>query len=321
VYCFTRRYGWLLPVLGLLAVLGGCQKPEARLLFHAGAGVRAALDDLVARFHEQNPGVRVDLSYKGSGYFIADVKASQTGDLYMPGEEPYLLQAVDAGYVTKYDPKRDIAAYFVTVIITPRGNPKGVTRVADFARPGLRIGLGDPEACAIGIWHEKIFKKAGIWEQVRQNATLSAKCIPELGNATQLGAIDATIVWASTAVVYLRDVEIYPGEPEYRGIVRLPIASLKFSKHPKLANELKKFILSDEAKKVFHSHALLTEPGPADADGFCADGGQATDQDLRYLVEAARVAKDPSLPVNEETCGHLVAEVRRQRAAVGGPKP
>ena len=39
--------------------------------------------------------------------------------------EPYLLQAVERGYITDYDPERDIAAYFVTVIMTPRGNPKG----------------------------------------------------------------------------------------------------------------------------------------------------------------------------------------------------
>jgi hypothetical protein len=33
----------------------------------------------------------VDFSYKGSGYFIADISASRMGDLYMPGEEYYLV--------------------------------------------------------------------------------------------------------------------------------------------------------------------------------------------------------------------------------------
>jgi len=320
-----RRPRVLLHTAALLAVsavtlLGGCRNPQTRLLFHAGAGVRGGLDEIGTLYQERYPDVRVDFSYKGSGYFLADIQASERGDLYMPGEEPYLLQAVERGYITDYDPERDIAAYFVTVIMTPRGNPKGVKRVEEFARPGLRVGLGDPEACAIGIWHEKIFKRAGIWEEVRRNATLAAKCIPELGNAVQLGAVDATIVWASTAILYLRDSEIIPMEPRYRGIIRLPVATLKFSQNPEAARALKEFVLSDEGKRIFRSHALLTKPGLVDAEGFCADGGRASDPDLQCLVRAAEVAKDDSIPATEESCGHLVKEVQRQRAAVRGAR-
>jgi len=204
----------------------------------------------------------------------------------LPGEEFYLLQAVERGFIADYDPRRDIAAHFVTVIITPRGNPKNIRKVEDFARPGVRVGLGNPKACAIGIWHEKTFKRAGIWEAVRKNAVMQAKCIPELGNATQHKLIDGTIVWATTAVLYLRDVEIIPLEPKYRGVVRLPVAILKFAKHRREAQMLKDLILSDEGKEIFLSHAYAVGRIPTDADGFVADGGKSTDQLMRWLVNA-----------------------------------
>lgn len=283
------------------------------MLFHAGAGQRSSLDEIATVFSARHPGTRIDFSYKGSGYFIADIAASKLGDLYMPGEEYYLLQAVERGFITDYSPSTDIAAHFITVIITPKGNPQGVRTIADFARPGLRIGLADPEAAAIGLWQEKTFKRAGIWEQVKKNATMFAKCIPELGNATQLGAVDATIVWATTAVLYLKDIEIVPIEPAYRGLIRLPAAVLAFSKQPELARRLKAFILSEEGREIFHSHAYGIEVGPLDVDGFSADDGQATAEDMRWLVEAARVAKDPAIPVSQATVGHLVKEVTRQR--------
>jgi molybdate transport system substrate-binding protein len=177
----------------------------------------------------------------------------------------------------------------------------------------LHIGLADPEAAAIGYWQEKTFKRAGLWDQVRKNATMFAKCIPELGNATQLGALDATIVWATTAVLYLKDIEIVPIEPKYRGLIRLPVAVLKFSKQPELARQLKSFILSEEGREIFHSHAYGLAVGPRDAEGFSADDGQATAEDMKWLVEAARVAKDPTIPVSHATVGHLVKEVVRQR--------
>jgi len=285
---------------------------EKSLLFHAGLGQRGALNEIKGIFEEENPDIKVNFSYKGSGYFIADITRSKQGDLFMPGEEFYLMQAVERGFLTDYDPTTDIPAYFVTVIITPKGNPKNITKIEDFAKPGVRVGLGNPKSCAIGIWDEKTFKKAGIWNEVKENATMSAKCIPELGNATQHRAIDATIVWATTAVLYLRDVEIIPIEQKYRGIIRLPVGVLKFARYRDEAQKLMDYILSEQGRSIFHKHAYAVNSViPVDNQGFCLDG--TTDQDMEYLVNAAKAVKDESFPVTEETVGDLIEEVLRQR--------
>jgi len=285
---------------------------EKSLLFHAGLGQRMALNEIKEVFEKRYPDTKVNFSYKGSGYFIADITRSEQGDLFMPGEEFYLLQAVERGFLTDYNPKTDVPAYFVTVIITPKGNPKNIKAIEDFAKPGIRVGLGNPKSCAIGIWHEKTFKKAGIWEKVKANATLSAKCIPELGNATQHKAIDGTIVWATTAVLYLRDVDIIPIEYRYRGIIRLPVGVLKFARYREEAQKLMDFILSEEGRGIFQKHAYAVNPGiPIGKEGFCLDG--TTDKFMEYLVNAAKAVKDESFPVTKETVGDLAEEVLRQR--------
>jgi molybdate transport system substrate-binding protein len=314
--CSRRsRALYLAPVLAAILVMGlcGCGEPKKVLLFHAGIGQRSSLDEIQALFQQRHPEVAVNFAYKGSGYFIADIARSQEGDLYMPGEEFYLLQAVERGFITDYRPERDIAAYFVTVIITPRGNPKGIQKVEDFAKPGIRVGLGNPKSCAIGLWHEKTFQKAGLWDAVQKNASFSAKCIPELGNAAQHNLIDATIVWATTAVLYLRDVEIIPLEPKYRGVVRLPVALLKFARHPTEAQALKDLILSDEGEEIFLSHAYAIGSIPRDGEGFEADAGQATEKLMGWLVNAARALKDEAFVADATSVGPLIKEVRRQR--------
>ena len=288
---------------------------EKSILFHAGLGQRSSLNDIKKVFEKRNPDIKVNFSYKGSGYFIADITRSKQGDLFMPGEEFYLMQAVERGFLTDYDPKTDIPAYFVTVIITPKGNPKNIKTIEDFARPGVRVGLGNPRSCAIGIWHQKTFEKAGIWDKVKENATMSAKCIPELGNATQHRAIDATIVWGTTAVLYLRDVEIIPIEQKYRGIIRLPVGVLKFARYREEAQKLMDFILSEEGRAIFHKHAYAVNPViPVDKQSFCLDG--ITDQDMGYLVNAAKAVKDDSFPVTKETVGDLTEEVIRQKKTI-----
>jgi molybdate transport system substrate-binding protein len=302
----------ILPVILVVAFLG-CGEDKKRMLFHAGVGQRSSLNEVKEVFENIHPEVEINFSYKGSGYFIADIERSKEGDLYMPGEEFYLLQAVQRGYITDYNPQTDIAAYFMVVIVTPRGNPKNIQRIEDFARPGVRVSLGNPKACAIGIWDERIFKKAGIWEEVKANQVHEAKCIAEAATAPQHKVVDAALVWSSTAVLYLRDLEIIPIEPQYRGFVRLPVAVLKFARYPKLAQEVKDFILSENGAAIFRSHAYVTDPGPLDEEGFCTDGGEASADDCRWLVQAAKVCKDETIAVNVETCGHLVKEVIRQR--------
>ena len=302
-------------VITSLFLLTRAYGEEKELLFHAGLGQRGALNEIKGIFEKKHPEIKVNFSYKGSGYFIADITRSKQGDLFMPGEEFYLMQAVERGFLTDYNPKTDIPAYFVTVIITPKGNPKNITKIEDFAKPGVRVGLGNPRSCAIGIWHQKTFKKAGIWDKVKENATLSAKCIPELGNAAQHRAIDATIVWGTTAVLYLRDVEIIPIEHKYRGIIRLPVGVLKFARHKKAAHELMDYILSDEGRAIFHKHAYAINPViPVDEQSFCLDG--TTDQDMTYLVNAARAVKSETFPVTKETVGDLTEEVLRQKKTI-----
>lgn len=292
--------------------ISACWQDDA-LLFHAGVGQRSSLLDIEEVFAKRNPELRVNYCFKGSGYFIADIERSHKGDLYLPGEEFYMLQALERGHILDYDPKNDIAAHFMVVIATPRGNPKKIKSLKDFAREDVKIGLGNPKACAIGIWDQKTFERAGIWKEVQRNSIQSAKCIAEKLTAVQNKVVDATLIWSSTAVLALRDIEIIPIEPRCRGFVRLPVAVVKYSKRVELAKKLKDFILSKEGAEIFESHAYVCNPGPLDERGFCLDGGEASDDDCRYLVNAAKAVKDSSLPLTKEFLGPLIGEVQRQR--------
>ena len=312
----VNNYRWGFNIfLCLLLSTVQCSR-EKTMLFHAGVGQRSSLTDIQRQFRKRYPQVRVNFSFKGSGYFLADISRSREGDLYMPGEEFYLLQAAERGFIADYDPDHDIAAYFITVILTPRGNPQQIERIEDFARPGVRVGLGNPKACAIGIAHKKVFEKAGIWEAVQKNATMSAKCIPELGNAAQHNLIDATIVWATTAVLYLRDCEIIPLPHPYRGVIRLPVARLSFAKYPHEAELLKQFILSDQGQEAFLSHAYAVGPIKHDKKGFLTAEDTSTDQLMQWLTNAAAIVKDPARKASPEEVGRLLGEVIRQQKTI-----
>jgi len=303
----TEKNIVMLPVVVTLFMLFSLhdalgERPK-HLLFQAGTGHRSAPEAIADAFEKRHPDLKVDFSYNRSGYFLEDMASSRKGDLYMPGEEFYFLQAQKRGFIAEYHPETDIPAYFIPVIVTPRGNPKNIHSIADFANPGIRVGLGDSiNACSIGRWHKIIFTKAGIWDNVRKNAAMRAVCISELCNACCQKEIDAAIVWSSAAMLFLKDIAIVPLEPHYREIIRIPVAVLTFSKYPKEAKAFKEFILSDKGKTIFHNHAYCIDP-------------DKVDDAIKWLAGASRAVEDPSIPVTEETVGPFVERVKRLRAA------
>ena len=159
-----------------------------------------------------------------------------------------------------------MVAYFNTVIMTPKNNEKNVCCIGDFTKPSVRVGVGDPKACACGIWHEKIFKKAGIWDKVNKNITMKAFCIPELGNAMKLNHIDATIVWGAVALLYKENVDVYPLDKEYRGIIPIPLGILSFSRNKESAHKFIDFCKSDKGRQIFRKHAFTVDTSQVDSD-------------------------------------------------------
>ncbi len=246
-----------------LFVLFGCgnKSKNNTLLLHAGAGIATALSEIEEAF-EKDKGVMLDISYKGSGYALADISMSKEGDLFMPGEEFYLNQAKKRGFIAS----SDVVAYFIPVIMTSRRNEEKVYNVHDFSKPGLRVGLGDPKACACGIWHEKVFKKAGIWDNVNRNITMKAFCIPELGNAMKLNHIDATIVWSAVALAYKEEIDVHPVDKEYRNVIPIPLGILSFSRNKESARMFVDYCKSDTCRQIFQKHAFTVDPSNVDSD-------------------------------------------------------
>ena len=223
--------------------------PQVRLLAHAGAGIQPPLDELGKMF-EKKTGVRIDYSYKGSGCLLPDICVSEKGDLYIPGELFYMKQATDRRIITKSKP----VAQMTTVIIAQPGNPKKIASLSDMAKPGMRVGLGDATAIAIGRVSRTVLDKAKLRKQVEKNVVMSCMNVVELGNAVKLGHLDAAIVWDGTAALYKGYVTTVAIPAKYSQTSTIPVGVLKYSKHPKEAAQFMDFLASKEAAPVFEKH-------------------------------------------------------------------
>ena len=219
------------------------------LMVHAGAGIRPPLDDLGKMFEEKT-GTRVDYNYKGSGCLLADICFSKKGDAYIPGELFYIEQAEKRGFIAK----SRVVAKMGTVLIVQKGNPKNIRGLKDLTRPNLRLGLGDPQAVAVGRAANECLVKAGVLKDVRKNVVMQALNVVELGIGVKLKHLDAAIVWDATAHMFGDDVQMLEIAEQWRADCPISVAVLKFSSNQRESERFMDFLATEEAARVFLAH-------------------------------------------------------------------
>ena len=240
-----------------LAAPGHGATPKTKLLVHAGAGIRPALDEAGAAFEKQT-GIQVEYNYKGSGCLLPDVLMSEQGDVYLPGEIYYMKQAVDRKIVK---PNYKVVATMSTMLIVPVDNPKHIHTVQDLAKPGVQVGLGDIKAVAVGRAAKEVLTKAGVWDKVQKNVTMMGQNVSELGNAVKLGQLDGSIVWNATCSLYTaREVTRIAIPAKYSVTVPVPVGVVKFSKHGAEAQRYLDFLASPAGKAIFVKHGFGPPP-------------------------------------------------------------
>jgi molybdate transport system substrate-binding protein len=230
----------------------GTGKP---LFLYCGAGIRVPVEEINRLFTEQT-GIRVEPTFTGSGCLLAQIEIADKGDLFMPGEDWFMKQAQERGRIIECQK----VAYFVPVLMVQRHNPQGIRDVQDLLRPGLRVGVGEPRACAIGHFTVKLLQARGIpWEEFSPHVTTYYATAPELGNAIKLKAVDACVQWDSIAALYLDDADIVPLAIDEKTCSAIMLGVLKTAVDPEAAMRYLHFVASHEGEGVFRKHHFTVD--------------------------------------------------------------
>ena len=228
--------------------------PES-LLVYCGAGMKKPMDELGPLF-ERKYGVKVTYNYAGSGHLLNQMELAQQGDVYQPGSTYYFDIAKEKGLID-YEKR---VAYHVPVIAVPKGNPANITCPDDLAKPGVKVALGDPKACAIGKLGYEILEKNGIKDAVDDNVVARGATVNALIVYVSRGDVDAAITWEETVLFAPDETDIIE-IPEEENIIKIiPIGTLTFSENKESARKFVDFITSDEGKAIYEKYGFTPYP-------------------------------------------------------------
>ena len=243
-----------------LMAIGGCgeSKPEATnptiqseketdksLMVYSGAGLRKPMDQIGQAF-EKKTGVKINYNYAGSAQLLGQIELTKEGDVFVSGS----LNDMEIAQQKEFTQEYHNVVYHIPVIGVPKGNPAGITCLADMAKPGVKLILGDAQSNAIGKKGTKIFAKNQL--ELENNIVARTATVNEIVTHLTMKQGDAGLIWEDNGYG-AKDIEIITIPEEQNMIDIVPISQLSFSQQPDLAQQFVDFVISEEGLAIFEN--------------------------------------------------------------------
>jgi len=222
------------------------------------AGLVKVTNDLKTEFEKENPGVTVNVKNGGSGELFGILETQKNADIFLPGDYKYMQDAVDKGYIQN-DTVKNVTKN-IPAIAVQKGNPKNITSIADLAKPGVKVALGDPSGPAIGKTSEKLLNKSGVNDTVQDNVIVKTTTVNQLLTYLVTGQADAVIIWQDMATWSEAQGKIDIIEiPQDQNIIStVPIAVTVYTKDKSLAKKFEDFVTSPKGKAIWEKWGYET---------------------------------------------------------------
>ncbi|HET9185210.1 MAG TPA: molybdate ABC transporter substrate-binding protein [Solirubrobacterales bacterium] len=210
----------------LTLVLGGCGgggSDEATLTVLGAASLTEAL----GRYGTSFPGAAVRSSFAGSDQLAAQIKQGAKADVFASADTYYPAALHREGLVGR----PVVFARNRLVVVVPKGSD--VSSLADLARPGTKIVVGDPNV-PVGDYTYEVLERlpAGEREAILANVRSEEPEVTAVLAKVADGAADAGFVYATDAKTVAGEVKTVAVPPRLQPDVRYAAAVLADSRHP-----------------------------------------------------------------------------------------
>jgi len=268
---------YLIMTVFSLTLIGNLQAAEKRITAFCGSASKPAMEEAATVFEEKT-GIKVDLHFSGSGTMLSQMKMSRRGDLYIPGSPDYMVKAERDGVV---DPRTvKIIAYLVIAIDVQPGNPRNIRTLSDLARPGIRVGIGNPEAVCVGLYAMEVLERSGLLKEIEKNIVTHAPSCSATASLLAMKKVDAIIGWRVFSKWNPDKIEVVFLKPdEVPRLAYIPAAISTYSKDRENAQGFMDFLTSSEGQKIFARWGYI-----------------ATEKEARKFAPKAEIGGEYKLP-------------------------
>lgn len=234
-------------------------------VFHADS-LSGPMRELKRAFEAQHPGVTINLVSGVSRELAGRILNGETCDVFAPSSPAVIEQDLMNKKVASSD--RNAATWYVVfsanemAVITARGNPLGIRKIGDLARPDVKfVRITGEKDLATNRTIEFVKRAAALEGTPDLAQTIIDRAlidpakpmgVPDVVNAVRNGGASAGIVYYSAGVAARNDVDIvrFPASVNLSEAIRNAATVPGTARQPKEALEFVGFVLSPEARRI-----------------------------------------------------------------------
>lgn len=237
----------------LLLAPAGCDtgKTKEELVILCGNSFIPPMEKLCDLFKEKT-GISATTTTGGSEDLLPQIQAARKGDIFIT-HDPYLDLVQEAGFLAGHAE----VGFVAPVLAVQKGNPKGLQKIEDLVRPGLRVALTDPKYSTCGEMVFALLDKKGIKARVLENVgNRLTKGHPKLGTFLETDAVDAVVMWNGVANTFQAKLDVLKTPYEYDTEIRVHVIGLSCSEKPELVQQFLD-LAKTEGARIFSSHGYV----------------------------------------------------------------
>lgn len=242
--------------------LAGCRSEnhqEREVSVAAAADLKFAFDEVAAAFQQQNPDIKVTVTYGASGNFYAQLTNKAPFDLFLSADIDYPRKLIDGALAEK--DSEFLYAVGHLVIWVPNGSKLdldklGLKAVAD---PSVKkLALANPKHAPYGRAAEAALKNSGVYDEVKDRLVLG-ETIAQTAHFVETGAADAGLIALSLALApamqekgryWTVPLDAYP-RLEQGGVI------MTWAKDKEATKGLRTFIMGSEGRAMLKRFGFL----------------------------------------------------------------
>ncbi|MDY6830887.1 MAG: molybdate ABC transporter substrate-binding protein [Thermodesulfobacteriota bacterium] len=249
---------FLIAGLGLTLFWGGQATVKAEsdsITVFCGSANKPAMEEIAAKF-KQEKNIDVNMIFGGSGTLLSQIELSKKGEIYLPGSPDYIVIAERKKLIIENSAR--IVAYLVPAIITPAGNPANIHSLKDLARPGVRVGIGNPETVCLGLYGIELLEKNSLLAPVLKNVVTFGGSCSKTANLAAMNQVDAILGWRVFHCWNPDRMAFVPIDPaQIPRLSHIPISIPIYTKDIKLSEAFIEFVLSPTGKAAYEKYGYL----------------------------------------------------------------
>ena len=241
------------PLLASVTVAGcgggsSTGRADGEITVFAAASLTGPFREMATAYEEAHPGRKVRLSFAASSELAAQINQGAPVDVFASADLAN-MNKLTAGTVAA---PREFASNRLESIVGA-GNPKGITGLADLAKPGLAFVSADVTV-PIGKYTAQVLAKAGI-EVSPKSLEANVKGIV---TKVTLGEADAGIVYVTDVLAAGAKAQGIAIPADLNVVARYPIAVPATTPHQRAGADFIDFVLSAAGRRILEKYGFAT---------------------------------------------------------------